>query len=288
MTNYPDFDQWWDYKNPHETAKKFKKLLETEGIQGNKEYLACILSQLARTESLQRNFEAAHQYLNQMEEIPNFETFPLAQTRHQLERGRTYNSNQQRALAISCFEKAYEIALENKLDFYMVDAAHMLGIACPVEEQLKWNERAIALAQSSKDDKASKWMGSLLNNSGWILFDQKKYEEALGYFEKCLDFQVSHHKNPEARIARWSIAKMKRFLGETKLALQMQQELLASAPKDDDSPYVHEEIGECLLVLNRKQEASPHFLKAWEVLSKDIWLQANESERLERLRDFSL
>jgi hypothetical protein len=51
--------------------------------------------------------------------------------------------------------------------------------------------------------------------------------------------------------------------------------------------YNFEEIGECMLLMNKQKEAKPYFQKAFALLSKDIWLQANEKERLERLKKLS-
>ena len=51
--------------------------------------------------------------------------------------------------------------------------------------------------------------------------------------------------------------------------------------------YVEEEIGECLLLLKREEEARPYFAKAYELLSKDEWLVDNEPERVKRLKEMS-
>jgi branched-chain amino acid transport system ATP-binding protein len=50
---------------------------------------------------------------------------------------------------------------------------------------------------------------------------------------------------------------------------------------------VNEEIAECLLALKRPEEAKSYFARAYELLSKDKWLVAEEPKRLERLRDLS-
>jgi hypothetical protein len=52
----------------------------------------------------------------------------------------------------------------------------------------------------------------------------------------------------------------------------------------DADGYVFEEIGECLLALNRVGEAQPYFAKAYKLLSEDLWLVEREPHRLERLR----
>ena len=48
--------------------------------------------------------------------------------------------------------------------------------------------------------------------------------------------------------------------------------------------YVHEEIAECLLLLGQREPARSHFALAFEALSMDPWLQADESSRLARLK----
>jgi hypothetical protein len=40
-------------------------------------------------------------------------------------------------------------AATEQQDFYAIDAAHMLAIAAPAEQQLEWNLRALALAEQS-------------------------------------------------------------------------------------------------------------------------------------------
>ena len=46
-----------------------------------------------------------------------------------------------------------------------------------------------------------------------------------------------------------------------------------------------DEIGECLLSLDRAGEAAGYFKHAYDILSKDDWLMANEPERLARLKE---
>ncbi len=46
-----------------------------------------------------------------------------------------------------------------------------------------------------------------------------------------------------------------------------------------------EEIGECLLALDRQDEASQYFRRAFECLSQDTWLVQQEPDRLARLHE---
>ena len=54
--------------------------------------------------------------------------------------------------------------------------------------------------------------------------------------------------------------------------------------KEEQDGYVFEEIAECLLILGRAAESRPYFVQAHAFLSRDIWLVAQEKERLERLK----
>ncbi|MEO8514209.1 MAG: hypothetical protein ABI543_11655, partial [Ignavibacteria bacterium] len=74
---------------------------------------------------------------------------------------------------------------------------------------------------------------------------------------------------------------------QVELALQKQMELKEWMDKEglERDGYNSEEIGECLYSLNRKDEAKPYFMNAYEKLSKDIWLAENEKERLQRLKE---
>jgi tetratricopeptide (TPR) repeat protein len=76
-----------------------------------------------------------------------------------------------------------------------------------------------------------------------------------------------------------------RALGRIEEALAMRQALFAGYQRSlDENGYVSEELGECLLALGHPAEARPHFQRAYALLSQDIWLAANEPDRLARLQ----
>lgn len=280
-----DFDKLWNYNQPAETEKKFTEILQ--GLDSNTElgYQLELKTQLARTLGLQQKFEEAHKLLDEVEEQLAAE-YPVARIRYLLERGRTLNSSKKREEAIPLFTEAWELGLEVKADFYAVDAAHMLGIAAPQDQQLAWNEKAMKLAESSADKRAQGWLGSLYNNIGWTYHDMQKYENAMDVFQKALEWRQVHEQVIETQIAKWCVARTHRSLGNIDKALEMQYALeqeMKTAGQDDDG-YVFEEIAECLTLQGKTEEAGPYFMKAWEILSQDIWLKQNEGERLERLK----
>ncbi len=286
--NFPKIDTLWNYQKPEDTAQKFRELLVRVRQAGNKSYEAELLSQLARTQSLQHNFEQALEILGELKEMLTAE-MSIPKIRYHLERGRTYNSSNKKAEASEQFLLAFELAKVHNEDYYLVDAAHMLGISEPGESQLKWNLKAMELAEASQNERARKWLGPLYNNIGWTYHDMDNYEKALELFEKSLNWRLEQKDHRGAEIAKWTIARTYRSLGQIERALQSQMDLAAEkqAAGSDPSGYVFEEIAECLLLQEKAEEAKPYFRQAYELLSKDKWLQANEAERLQRLADLS-
>ncbi len=248
-----DFDDLWDYDDPEATERKFRQLLPSATTDAS--YHAQLLTQIARAQGLQRKFDEAHQTLDEVRRLLA-DDLKQARIRYLLERGRVFNSSKQREQARPFFLEAWELSTSANEDFYAIDAAHMLGIVEPPEQALEWNLKALALAEQSHDMRAQKWRGSLYNNIGWAYHDSGKYEEALALFEKALRWREAQGRLPEIRIAKWCVARALRSLGRLEEALATQQVLLAEhkAAGGKDG-YVYEELGECLLALDREAEA---------------------------------
>jgi tetratricopeptide (TPR) repeat protein len=283
MAELPDFDVLWNYADPAATEAQFRALLPAAGA--DPAHHAALLTQIARAQGLQREFEAAHQTLDAAESLIS-STMTIARIRLLLERGRVYNSSHQVSEAGPLFQAAWELSQAAGEDFYAVDAAHMLGICEPPERQVEWNLRALDLAERSTQPRARGWLGSLYNNLGWTFHDQGEPMRALDLFEKALAFRQSQAgKEPEVLIARWSVARCLRSLGRVEEALEKQRELeTAHAAAGTRDGYVFEEIAENLLLLGRPVEARPYFARAYAELSADPWLTESEPARLERLR----
>ncbi len=283
----PLIDSLWDYNNPGESEKKFRELLPQAELQEDKEYYIQLLTQIARTHSLRQQFDDAHTILdrvgNLLAENPDLHT---AWVRYYLERGRTFNSAYEKDKAIVLFKQAFDLALEKGLDFYAIDAAHMMAIAEEPDEALRWSEIAIEMIENTSDEKAKKWAGPLYNNTGWTYHDKGDYDKAMSNFEKCLDWHTERNTGQGQRIAEWTVARCMRSLGKTSDALDKQMALLKEIEDNnyENDGYVYEEIGECNLELGNEDAASQYFARAYEILSQDSWFQTNESSRLERLK----
>ncbi len=269
----PDFDRLWNYEQPADTERDFRALLG----RGNLSYQLQLLTQIARTQGLQRKFAEGHTTLDQAERQLTAET-ETAHVRLLLERGRLFNSAGDGEHARPQFEQAWELANRIGEFGYAVDGAHMLGILDAPD--LTWNLKALEVAESSSDERARRWRASLYNNIGWSYHDRGDFEAALSAFGKALRLREEQDQPEPTRIARWAVARTLRSMGRLEEALIIQRQL---ALLEHDG-YVEEELGEILLALGRAGEAKPYFAHAYAELSLDDWLAEREPERLERLR----
>lgn len=284
QSDLPDIDSLWDYTDPAATEEQFRTLLPVARSSGDRAYLAELLTQIARTQGLQRRFGEAHATLGEVVGMLPGVT-PRAHVRYLLERGRVFNSSGNPEEARPQFLGAWHLAVEHGEDGFAVDAAHMLGIVEPGDTGLDWNLAALALSERSDDTRARNWRGSLLNNIGWTYHDMGRYEDALEVFGQGLEWQLAAGREREARIAAWTVARALRSLGRFQEALTMQRRNLEAISATGESDgFIEEEIGECLLALGQVEEARAHFAVAYTALSQNSWLAANDGARLERLK----
>lgn len=284
-SSLPWINDFWNYDDPAASEARFRELLEQAQSAGESEYAVEVMTQIARAQGLDQRFDEARATLKEAESRlePGMST---ARVRVLLERGRVENSSGDPGGSVALFQKALDQAEEAGLEFYAVDAAHMLGIVVPGQGSLDWNRKAMEMAEAASDPRARRWMGSLSNNLGWTYHDMGRYEDALAMFKKHLAIRTEEGDTVQMGIARWSMAKELRMLGRTEEALAAQQALLEMPQRQNNESegYTQEEIAECLLALGRGEEARPHFARAWELLHTDPWLARDEKERLERLR----
>lgn len=279
----PEIETFWEYGDPAASEIRFRAALAT--AKGDRRLE--LLTQLARTYSLRRRFDEAHAVLDGIDpDLPG--AGPAPRTRALLERGRTFNSSGQRARALPLFVSAWEVARAHALDGLAVDAAHMAAIASALDDASRWTARALELARSSNDAKARGLVPALLNNQAWALHDAGRFDQALAMFRDAETEWRSTGKQPQGRIATWSVARCLRSLKRYEEALAIQQALereWAQAGAADG--FVFEEIAELLDALGRHEEARRWFGRAYEQLSRDARFAVREKERLARLREKS-
>jgi tetratricopeptide (TPR) repeat protein len=243
-----DLSTLWDFNKPDVSEERFRSALTT--ASGDDAFI--LQTQIARTYGLRRDFSKAQQILAGIE--PQLQdASDEARVRYYLELGRTYSSathppesqtDAVKELARSAYLQAAELAQNSSLDNLAIDALHMLAfVDTAPEEQMEWNRKALALAESSTQPDAKKWEGSLHNNMGYALHLLGRYEDALAEFHLAL---AAHERggNPQnIRVAHWMIAWTLRALGRLQEAidiqLRLEQECEAAGEPD---PYVFEEL----------------------------------------------
>lgn len=272
----------WDFGNAARSEDRFRTLLARVGDDPEAE--AVVRTQIARVQGLQRRFNEAHATLDALEASPAARGARVA-VRLALERGRLFNSAREVERARPYFAAAWDRAQAAGEDALAVDAAHMLAIVeTDPALQATWNERALALAESSTDPLARRWRASLLNNLGWTRHGEGRFAEALDLFERALAAREELGDPGSIRVARWCIARTLRSLGRLDEALAAQRALESDgAAAGSPDGFVFEEIAECLLVLGRGEEARPWFARAHAELTQDPWLVEAEPQRLARL-----
>ena len=277
-----NFDSLWDYEHPAATEERFREKLATF-MAGEAAYVE-LLTQIARAQGLQRQFDAAHATLDQAAIGLTDEPAHL-QVRYHLERGRVFNSAGDRPAAMEHFTTAWSLAQQRGEDYYGVDAAHMLAIVAPPDQQHGWNLKALAVVEQSNDPRTAKWVGSLHNNIGWTDFAAGDFGAALNHFQQALQAREAQGDRGTIQIAHWCVARALRALDRLDEALAIQKQLLTEQEASGESDgYVYEELGECYLALGEGQVAQPYFARAYQLLRQDEWLVSQEGPRVERLK----
>ena len=168
---------------------------------------------------------------------------PQAEAFLALERGRVLNSSGHPDDARQHFETAARTASDAGLDVLHIDALHMIAIVAPAAEQQAINERALAIARASDDQRARDWDASLLNNIGMTYADAGDFENALASFERALEARERIGDPGNIRVARWMIGWSYRNLGRHGEALSVQQALKEELDAVGESDqYVDEEL----------------------------------------------
>ena len=183
----------WDFDDLAATEERLRAQLHEETSDSGR---AEVLTQLARVQSLQDDFDGCEQLLQEAEALTDT---GVAGVRIDLERGRKLRSSGDGAAAAPLFERAYANAREIGDAYLAGDAAHMTAISTP-DRMVEWTERGLELAESEPD--GAYWAGPLLNNLGWHYFEAGEHEAALETFERALEVR---RRDPDNAIAiQWA------------------------------------------------------------------------------------
>jgi len=279
-----ELDDLWDYDDPGPSEARFRAAIELAVAGGDPAAADEARTQVARSLGLQGRYDEGHAILDRLE--AEHAADDRIRVRVRLERGRLMRSSGDPAASVTPFEAAWDLAVTLGEDGLAVDAAHMLALVDAPPGERTWHERALDLADTSPDPAARKWRGSLWNNIGWAHFEAGDLDGALAAFETALTARREQGRAKETRIAEWCVARCLRSLDRPAEALAIQERLAvetADAGEPEDG-YGAEEIGECLLVMGRGEEARPYFARAAATLDADPSMAEHEPDRIARLR----
>ena len=243
-----DVNTLWDYAKPELSETRFREA----SVGASADDTLILQTQIARTFGLRLKFDQARSVLAPIESQLG-RVSPEVEVRYFLELGRTYASPvhpdeaktpENREIARGHFMRAFERAKSAGLEFLAIDALHMMPMVdTDPAMQLEWDERAIALMETSSQPQAKRWEGSLRNNVGYAKHLLGDYDEALRQFALSLAAHERSGNTRAMRIAHWMIAwtyrAQKRYAEAIEIQLRLEREWDAAG---DPDAYVFEEL----------------------------------------------
>jgi len=263
----------WDFADLSASEERFRAKLAEPITDAQR---AEVLTQLARVEGLRGDFAVGHQMLAEAEALA--EPDSAGRVRVFLERGRLLRSAGAGEEALPLFVAAFVLATHRGDEFLAVDAAHMAALVDNIEE---WTQRGVAVAQQSADPQVRAWIGSLMNNLGWVHHEAGRHEDALVAFEQALAAREQTEQDPhEVEVARYAVAKTLRALHRPAEAAALMGQAVAATTTPDG--WFHEELAEDYAALGWRTEAAEQARVALGLLD------ANQApDRVARLRELA-
>ena len=280
----PNFDRLWNWNDVAATEAKFREILPMAERAGDASYHVQLLTQIARTYSLRGKFAECHALLDTVEKMltPDLKR---ATARYFLERGRAFNSANQLAKAMPVFTEAWRTAEAGGEMGLEIDALHMLAIAeSDPHKKIEWNLKAIGLAEANPK---FGWRRPLYNNIGDCYSAVQDYANALIYYKKLIALQSEGGGSPDIYTLK-DEARATRLLGHPAECLTIVKPIFDSMlANGTDDGWMREEVAESLQAQGKAEDAKPHFVKAYELLSKDDYCINYEQDKLKHLKQMA-
>lgn len=233
------------------------------------------MAQLARTYLILDEKEHGRNWLTRTAELVNPDNYPKAWARYLGVLGRFQWKDSNLATATATFKTMYDFCNKNKLYDHAVDAAHMIAITAPQNEQITWAKRGIEAAQKGN---MTNWLGPLYNNLGWSYDEMGKHKQALDALQNARKYHYQNKNELPKLIADYSIAVQYRKLSNINKALkwltpaqEWADKLYNQNPTQDHAEWVghtHSELAEIALLQNNINQAKKQFAIALEKLKE--------------------
>jgi tetratricopeptide (TPR) repeat protein len=270
-----NFLDHWDFNDPAASLKRFRQLERDAAIDADK---AFALTQVARALGLQGNYAEGRASLAKADTL--LPALGKERAQYWLELGRIENEENNVSEALSCFQKSVALASAADEEYVMVDAAHMIAIVVPKEEQPERAEFALSLAREASNERTRYWIGPIANNLGWTYMDLAQPEKAVASFRGALKCRLAQKDQTPTRLARYALGRALRASRQLDEAVSVLNEALAMG---GSIGFIEEELAECLFLLGKAEQAKPLYQTAYNKLSANTDLGKLEPDRLSRL-----
>lgn len=291
LTDFQNLDSLWNPMDAAASEAAFRALLPAAGQLTGRERCGLIelLVQIARAQTVQRKLSEARLNLSEAEKLLGEQKagYPVSvKIRWLFEKGRLFITEKTPSQARAVFAEALTLAENSGEDHFVVETAQMMAIIEPQKSQLAWIVKAIQVAETSPQQEAKKYLGSLYASLGWKLYDLRQFEKSLETFQRSLSHLKVHGTKREVFVAKWSTGKVLRAMGKTEEALAIQKALVSELGiGGTQDGRLYEELAECLQSLQRTAEAQLYFELAYKALSSDEWVTDNQPVKLKRMKD---
>jgi len=276
-----------DYAQAQEMYKLTVLAAEREGEE---EILVEALAQVARSHLIQGKKEQGRSWLEKAKALAS-KKMPMGWSRYLGVRGRFEWKDDQLEEATATFKEMYQFCLSHKLHSRAVDAAHMVAITAPHEEQIVWGKKGI---EAAEEGHLENWLGPLWNNLGWTFEEMGRYEESLDALLRAREYHWKLGSEHNKLVADWSVGHAYRQLEQLDEASHWLRPILAWAerryvtdPNPDAAEWVghsHRELGQLAIARGEMEEGLGHLRKAEEKLG-EAEMQEWDPEDFQRLRD---
>ncbi|HTA65760.1 MAG TPA: tetratricopeptide repeat protein [Xanthomonadaceae bacterium] len=250
---YLSFADVFDHDHPEDSELTLRALEQDAAGAGDKVVQAEILTQIARSEGLEKRFTEAYGDLDRASAIAPRSTRVVIYV--DIERGRLLRLQGSTAQADQLFHRAFAEARAARADYLLLDAVHMIALAEPFDASRAWTERGLRIAATSTDRRTIHWIAVLNNNLGVAYFERGDYIRAEGAYRAALIADREQGADVETLVnAQFSLAQDWRKLGRIKEALALQTRLHDQGG-DRALPSIDLEIAECRFAMGQFGQA---------------------------------
>jgi predicted enzyme related to lactoylglutathione lyase len=258
--------------------------------EDEEEILVEALAQVARCHLIQGKKEEGRSWLKKAKARAS-KKMPQGWSRYVSVRGRFEWKDDKLEEAAATFKEMYEFCLNHELHRRAVDAARMVAITAPHEEQIVWGQKGI---EAAEEGQLEGWLGPLWNNLGWTYEEMGHYQESLDALTKARAYHWKLGTEKNKLVADWSVGHAYRQLGQLDEASHWLRPVLAWAerryvkdPDPDAAEWVghsHRELGELAIARGELEEGLGHLRKAKEKLD-EAEMREWDPEDFQRLTD---